>query len=121
MKMMNGAAVIAALATVAALGGCANTATLTYLPSGETGFAINTDKASYSNVRRFLNMNTTVPPASLPAGYVILISEMPRATLFRSISLASDFLSARSSNGIAGTSRSGPCWMSSSGWELSGS
>jgi Ca-activated chloride channel family protein len=28
----------------------------------ETGFAINTDKASYSNVRRFLNMNTTVPP-----------------------------------------------------------
>jgi Uncharacterized protein containing a von Willebrand factor type A (vWA) domain len=28
----------------------------------ETGFAINTDKASYSNIRRFLNMNTTVPP-----------------------------------------------------------
>ncbi len=28
----------------------------------ETGFSINTDKASYSNVRRFLNMNTTVPP-----------------------------------------------------------
>jgi Ca-activated chloride channel family protein len=28
----------------------------------ETGFAINTDKASYSNVRRFLNMSTTVPP-----------------------------------------------------------
>jgi Ca-activated chloride channel family protein len=28
----------------------------------ETGFAINTDKASYSNVRRFLNMNTTAPP-----------------------------------------------------------
>jgi len=28
----------------------------------ETGFAINTDKASYSNVRRFLNMNTPVPP-----------------------------------------------------------
>jgi len=28
----------------------------------ETGFAINTDKASYSNVRRFLNMNTIVPP-----------------------------------------------------------
>ena len=28
----------------------------------ETGFAINTDKASYSNVRRFLNMNTTIPP-----------------------------------------------------------
>jgi Ca-activated chloride channel family protein len=28
----------------------------------ETGFALNTDKASYSNVRRFLNMNSTVPP-----------------------------------------------------------
>lgn len=28
----------------------------------ETGFAIHTDKASYSNIRRFLNMNTLVPP-----------------------------------------------------------
>ncbi|WEK36253.1 MAG: von Willebrand factor type A domain-containing protein [Candidatus Pseudobacter hemicellulosilyticus] len=28
----------------------------------ETGFAIHTDKAAYSNIRRFLNMNTTVPP-----------------------------------------------------------
>ena len=28
----------------------------------ETGFAVHTDKASYSNVRRFLNMNTQVPP-----------------------------------------------------------
>lgn len=28
----------------------------------ETGFAINTDKASYSNMRRFLNMGSTVPP-----------------------------------------------------------
>ena len=28
----------------------------------ETGFAINIDKAAYSNVRRFLNMQTTVPP-----------------------------------------------------------
>ena len=28
----------------------------------ETGFAINTDKASYSNIRRFLSMNTTIPP-----------------------------------------------------------
>jgi Ca-activated chloride channel homolog len=28
----------------------------------ETGFAINIDKASYSNVRRFINMQTTVPP-----------------------------------------------------------
>ena len=28
----------------------------------ETGFAIHADRASYSNIRRFLNMNTTVPP-----------------------------------------------------------
>jgi Ca-activated chloride channel homolog len=28
----------------------------------ETGFAIHTDKASYSNIRRFLGMNTQVPP-----------------------------------------------------------
>lgn len=28
----------------------------------ETGFAINIDKASYSNIRRFINMNSTVPP-----------------------------------------------------------
>jgi Ca-activated chloride channel family protein len=28
----------------------------------ETGFTINIDKASYSNVRRFLNMGSTVPP-----------------------------------------------------------
>ena len=28
----------------------------------ETGFSLNTDKASYSNVRRFLNMNSIVPP-----------------------------------------------------------
>lgn len=27
----------------------------------ETGFALNTDKASYSNIRRFLNMNSFVP------------------------------------------------------------
>ena len=27
----------------------------------ETGFAIHTDKAAYSNIRRFLNMGTTVP------------------------------------------------------------
>ena len=28
----------------------------------ETGFAINTDKASYSNMRRFINMGSVVPP-----------------------------------------------------------
>ncbi|HYE53618.1 MAG TPA: von Willebrand factor type A domain-containing protein [Chitinophagaceae bacterium] len=31
----------------------------------ETGFAINIDKASYSNVRRFLKMQTTVPPDAI--------------------------------------------------------
>jgi Ca-activated chloride channel family protein len=28
----------------------------------ETGFAVSIDKASYSNIRRFINMNSTVPP-----------------------------------------------------------
>ncbi|WP_127131924.1 vWA domain-containing protein [Pseudoflavitalea rhizosphaerae] len=28
----------------------------------ETGFAIHADRAAYSNIRRFLNMHTTVPP-----------------------------------------------------------
>lgn len=28
----------------------------------ETGFAMHTDRASYSNIRRFLNMNSEVPP-----------------------------------------------------------
>ncbi len=31
----------------------------------ETGFAINTDKASYSNMRRFINMGSTVPPDAI--------------------------------------------------------
>jgi Ca-activated chloride channel homolog len=31
----------------------------------ETGFAINTDKASYSNIRRFINMGSTVPPDAI--------------------------------------------------------
>ena len=31
----------------------------------ETGFAMNIDKASYSNVRRFLKMQTTVPPDAI--------------------------------------------------------
>ncbi|WP_404980435.1 MULTISPECIES: hypothetical protein [unclassified Caballeronia] len=34
-------AVFAAAASVATLGGCAHNATMTYLPSGDTGFAIN--------------------------------------------------------------------------------
>jgi len=33
----------------------------------ETGFAIRIDKASYSNVRRFLNMNMKVPPDAVRA------------------------------------------------------
>jgi len=31
----------------------------------ETGFAININKASYSNIRRFLNMNNSVPPDAI--------------------------------------------------------
>lgn len=31
----------------------------------ETGFAININKASYSNIRRFLNMNNYVPPDAI--------------------------------------------------------
>jgi Ca-activated chloride channel homolog len=31
----------------------------------ETGFAINTDKASYSNMRRFINMGSIVPPDAI--------------------------------------------------------
>ena len=31
----------------------------------ETGFAINTDKASYSNMRRFVNMGSEVPPDAI--------------------------------------------------------
>ena len=38
---MHTAALGAALALTGALAGCAQTATMTYLPSGDTGFAIN--------------------------------------------------------------------------------
>ena len=31
----------------------------------ETGFAINTDKAAYSNMRRFINMGSIVPPDAI--------------------------------------------------------
>ena len=40
-KRMNAAAICAALALTGALAGCAHTSTMTYLPSGDTGFAIN--------------------------------------------------------------------------------
>ncbi|HVY74109.1 MAG TPA: von Willebrand factor type A domain-containing protein [Puia sp.] len=39
-----------------------------FLPTArypETGFAINVNKASYSNIRRFLNMNNFVPPDAI--------------------------------------------------------
>lgn len=39
-----------------------------FIPSDrfpETGFAINTDKASYSNIRRFINMGSIVPPDAI--------------------------------------------------------
>ncbi|SAL32330.1 hypothetical protein AWB71_01799 [Caballeronia peredens] len=40
-KRMNAAAISAALALAGSLAGCAQTTTMTYLPSGDTGFAIN--------------------------------------------------------------------------------
>lgn len=53
-----------------------------------TDFAINTDKASYSNVRRFLNMGNTVPPDAVRIeemlNYFDLQYEEPRGNdLFR--------------------------------------
>ncbi|WP_404989319.1 hypothetical protein [Caballeronia sp. LZ003] len=41
MKRIHPGAVVAALALTGALGGCAHGPTMTYLPSGDTGFAIN--------------------------------------------------------------------------------
>ncbi|KMQ79970.1 hypothetical protein BPMI_02198c [Candidatus Burkholderia pumila] len=41
MNRMNTAAMLAASAWVLALEGCAHGPTMTYLPSGDTGFAIN--------------------------------------------------------------------------------
>lgn len=38
---MNAAAICAVLALTGTLAGCAHTTTMTYLPSGDTGFAIN--------------------------------------------------------------------------------
>jgi hypothetical protein len=40
-KTLTAAAILAAAGGVAALGGCAHTSTMTYLPSGDAGFAIN--------------------------------------------------------------------------------
>jgi hypothetical protein len=40
-KRINAAAICAALALTGTLAGCAHTTTMTYLPSGDTGFAIN--------------------------------------------------------------------------------
>ncbi|AET89684.1 MULTISPECIES: hypothetical protein [Caballeronia] len=47
-KRMNTAALGAALALSGALAGCASGPTMTYLPSGETGFAINCSGADAS-------------------------------------------------------------------------
>jgi hypothetical protein len=41
MKRMNTAALLAALALTGTFAGCASGPTMTYLPSGDTGFAIN--------------------------------------------------------------------------------
>ncbi len=61
----------------------------------ETGFAIHSDRASYSNIRRFLNMNTEVPPDAVRTeellnyfnfGYI----DPPRDSVFGFASKVSD-------------------------------
>lgn len=48
---MTAAALFAAAALSGALAGCAHTATMTYLPSGDTGFAINCSGSDASTSR----------------------------------------------------------------------
>jgi len=53
----------------------------------ETGFSIHSDKASYSNIRRFLNMNTMVPPDAVRIEEVMnyfnfSYAEPPRDSVF---------------------------------------
>lgn len=47
-------------------------------------FAVNTDKASYSNIRRFINMGSTVPPDAVRIeemlNYFALEYEQPEAS-----------------------------------------
>jgi Ca-activated chloride channel family protein len=61
----------------------------------ETGFAIHTDKASYSNIRRFLNMQTTVPtdavrPEEMLNYFNFGFIEPPRDSVFAFHSFVSD-------------------------------
>jgi Ca-activated chloride channel family protein len=68
----------------------------TFVPASkfpETGFAVNIDKASYSNVRRFLNMGSTIPPDAVRIEELLNYfnfgySEPPRDSCF---SIGSDF------------------------------
>ena len=61
----------------------------------ETGFAIHTDKASYSNIRRFLNMQTTVPtdavrPEEMLNYFNFGFIDPPRDSVFAFHSFVSD-------------------------------
>ena len=61
----------------------------------ETGFAIHTDKASYSNIRRFLNMQTVVPtdavrPEEMLNYFNFGFIEPPRDSVFACHSFVSD-------------------------------
>jgi Ca-activated chloride channel homolog len=61
----------------------------------ETGFAVHTDKASYSNIRRFLNMQTTVPtdavrPEEMLNYFNFGFIEPPRDSVFAFHSFVSD-------------------------------
>lgn len=61
----------------------------------ETGFALNIDKASYSNVRRFLNMGSTIPPDAVRIEELLNYfnfgySEPPRDSCFSIRSILSE-------------------------------
>jgi Ca-activated chloride channel family protein len=61
----------------------------------ETGFAVNIDKASYSNVRRFLNMGSTIPPDAVRIEELLNYfnfgySEPPRDSCFSIRSILSE-------------------------------
>ena len=54
----------------------------------ETAVVLNVDRASYSNIRRFINMNSEVPPDAVRIEemlnyFSINFSEPPRDSLFR--------------------------------------
>lgn len=61
----------------------------------ETGFAIHSDRASYSNIRRFLNMNSEVPPDAVRTEELLNYfnfgySDPPRDSVFGYASKVSD-------------------------------